>query len=82
MTTQPVGTTYETADLALVTALSLWLPIDSIDRSNPKQAVFNFTRTDELERLLEMYWRKDLLIEPQGYFNQLRSIKARLYERI
>lgn len=73
--------TYESADLALVTALSLWVPIAYIDKSNPKQAVFQFSRTAELDNLIEMYWRKDLRIEPQSYFNQLRNIKARLYER-
>lgn len=81
MTIKSIDSYYETADLALATALSLWVPIDVIDRSDPKQALFYFVRTSEQENLVELYWRKELLIEPQSFFNQLRNVKARLYER-
>lgn len=74
-------TFYQTTDLALATAISLWFPVDSIDKSNPRQATFRFTRDENLDQLIETYWRGGLKVEPQAYFNQLRILKARLYAR-
>jgi len=70
---------YETSDLALATAISLWYPIDAIDKQNPHKATFLFKRDEKFDELLEAYWKRELKIEPQEYFNQLKAIKARLY---
>jgi hypothetical protein len=71
---------YSTSDLALATALSLWFPIETIDKTtDPHRAIFLFKRDEELDRLLEAYWRRELKVEPQAYFNQLKLIKSRLY---
>lgn len=70
---------YCTSDLALATAISLWYPIDAIDRQNPHKATFLFMRDEKLDELLEAYWKRELRVEPQTYFNQLKAIKARLY---
>jgi hypothetical protein len=70
---------YRTADLALATAISLFYPIEVIDRKNPRKAQFIFKREDGLDELIESYWRGELKVEPQAYFNALRVIKARLY---
>jgi hypothetical protein len=70
---------YQTSDLSLATTLSLWCPIEDIDRSNPRKALFIFRRTSELEKLIDQYFRNEIKISPQVYFNQLRVIKARLY---
>ena len=70
---------YSSSDLALVVALSLFYPIDSIDRTNPRKATFLFKRKEGLDELVEQYWRRELRIEPQLYFQQLKAIKARLY---
>lgn len=71
---------YRTADLALSTALSLWYPLESVDKlANSRKAEFVFRRDDQLDQLVEAYWRGDLQVEPQRYFAQLRAIKARLY---
>ena len=71
--------TYITSDLALATTISLQFPIQDIDRSNPRKAVFVFLRSPELEVLVESYFRNELKISPQTFFNQLRDIKSRLY---
>lgn len=68
-----------TADLALAAAISLFYPVEAIDRQNPKKAQFIFKRNEDLDALIESYWRGELTVEPQAYFNQLRVIKARLY---
>jgi len=70
---------FSTSDLALATAISLWYPIDAIDRQNPHKASFLFKRNEKFDELLEAYWKRELKIEPQEYFNQLKAIKARLY---
>lgn len=71
---------YRTADLALATAISLFYPIEAIDRNSSfRKAFFIFRRETSLDELIESYWRGELKVEPQAYFNQLRIIKARLY---
>ena len=70
---------YSTSDLALVTAISLFLPIESIDKQNPRKAEFLFNRTKELNKLIDRYWKKELLVEPRTFFDQLKALKARLY---
>ena len=80
MTQQEVSKDYySTNDLALTTTLSLWCPIEDIDRSNPRKVYFIFRKTAELEKLINQYFRNEIKISPQIYFNQLRVIKARLY---
>jgi hypothetical protein len=70
---------YRTADLALATAISLFFPIASIDKENPRKAYFIFRKDKALDAFLESYWHGELKVEPQGYASQLRVIKARLY---
>jgi hypothetical protein len=72
---------YSTSDFALATAISFWYPIEAIDKTNPQKAQFFFKRNKELDELIEAYWRGELKVEPQNYFNQLRNIKSRLYEK-
>jgi hypothetical protein len=72
---------FKTADLALATAISLSYPLETIDRdSNPRKAQFVFRQTNGLDELIASYWRKEIKVEPQAYFDAMRSIKARLYE--
>lgn len=70
---------YSSSDLALVCAISLWYPIEAIDRTNPHKAQFLFKRNESLDQLIEAFWRKELKVDPQTYFNQLKIIKSRLY---
>lgn len=70
---------YRTADLALSATIFLFYPLEAIDKQDPRKAQFLFKRVDGLDELIENYWRGDLKVEPQAYFNALRLIKARLY---
>lgn len=70
---------YSSSDLALVNTISLWYPIEAIDRSDPNKALFLFRRDENLDQLLEAYWKRELKVEPQAYFAQLKAIKSRLY---
>lgn len=70
---------YRTADLALATAIYLFYPLEAIDRQNPRKSQFLFKKEEGLDELIENYWRGELKVAPQEYFNALRVIKARLY---
>jgi hypothetical protein len=71
---------YVTSDLALATTLSLFYPIEAIDKQSSKRAYFVFRREKGLEELIEKYWRSELRIDPKMFFAQLKIIKTRLYE--
>ena len=75
-----LNTIFQTADLSLAATLSLWYPIEEIDKTILRKAQFLFKRCDRLDELVESYWRRELTVEPQSFFNQLKAIKARLYE--
>ncbi len=75
------GELYKTADLALVAVLLLFTP-DSLhicDRSNPHKVLFAFRRSAELDELVSQYWKRELAVEPQDFFNQLKQAKVRIY---
>ena len=70
---------YQTSDLSLATTLSLSYPIEAIDKTNPHKAIFLFKRDENLDQLIESYWRGELKVRPAVFFNQLKVVKARLY---
>ncbi|MGH7202971.1 MAG: DUF5659 domain-containing protein [Candidatus Levyibacteriota bacterium] len=77
----PEGDTYfSTSDLTLATALSLWYPIEKIDKKNPRKAQFVFTRSPQLESLISSFWRGELKVDPKEYAAQQKNIKTRLYD--
>ncbi len=74
-----LDTIYSTQSLPLATAISLWFPIDSIDRTSPHKVSFLFQRNEQLDELIESFWRREVRVEPLAYFNQLKVIKGRIY---
>lgn len=73
---------FRTADFALTAALCVsGFVVEELDRVSPQRSVFVFQNGDELLEAVNQYWRRELRVEPQDYFNQLKIIKARLYER-
>lgn len=73
---------FSTSDLALITTLSLYSPIESTEFFENKRIVFVFQKSKELTDLVDMYWRGELRIEPQQFFNQLKIIKTRIHSQI
>jgi len=71
---------YVTSDLALAATISLWYPLEAIDRTNPYKSQFMFMRSENLDELIEAFWRNELKVNPLAYFNQLKNIKTRLHE--
>lgn len=72
---------YKTSDLSLVSALSLYFPIELLETVDNRKIFFVFKKTQELENLIGMYWDGDLRVEPQQFFNQLKVIKTRIYSQ-
>lgn len=70
---------FSTSDLALAAALSLFHPIKSIDKKNPKRVLFIFDRDDDLDELLEMYYAGQFALEVKVYYNSIRILKNRIY---
>ena len=71
---------YRTSDLACAAAVSLFVPLDSIDKTDRRRAFFIFERNGELDGLLEAFWKGTLQVEPRAYFDQIKALKTRLYE--
>jgi len=69
-----------TTDLFLCTVLSIYYPLDSINKANPQKAIFSFKREPGLDDVIQSYWARRLQVEPQALLNQLKAIKTRLYE--
>ena len=73
---------FRTADLSLTAALCVsGFVIREIERVSSQRSVFLFENGAELPEAVNQYWRQEMRVEPQEYFNQLKIIKARIYER-
>lgn len=70
---------YKTSDLPLAVVLSLYYPLEAIDRTNPRRAFFIFKRSPELDELIEKYYRRELKVDPATFFERLSFLKSRLY---
>ena len=72
---------FRSSDLALVTVLSLFYPVEAIDKESPAgRAYFLFLKDgDGFEETLRKYWSRQLVVEPQAFFSQLKIIKARIF---
>ncbi len=72
---------FSSFDLALSAVVSMYYPLEAIDwTENPHKAKFLFKRDEQLDQLVASYWRGELQVNPQAYFNSLKTLKGRLYE--
>jgi len=72
---------WDTSDLGLATTISLFYPIKNIDKTDPKKVQFIFENSKKLNLLIDNYWKGKIKVDPAKYFNQLRIIKSRIYDR-
>jgi len=70
---------YKTSDLALAATLSIFYQIHSMDSSNPKRIKFIFLKDRNFDLYLERYWKGELKVDPQKYFQHLKILKNRIY---
>ena len=82
MTGNNTSDSFRTADLSMVAALCVsGFVVEEMERVSPTRSVFIFQGSAELQQLVNGYWRGELQVEPQAFFNQLKVLKARIYER-
>lgn len=69
-----------TSDLNLTTVLvTSGFQLERFEKVQSKKAQFYFLRTEQLQQVVDQYWRSELRIEPQDLFNNLKSLKNRIY---
>ena len=69
-----------TSDLNLTTVLvTSSFPLERFEKVQSKKAQFYFLRTEQLQQIVDQYWRSELRIEPQDLFHNLKSLKNRIY---
>jgi len=71
---------YETSDLGLAASLSAsGFTIIAIDKIDPRRVIFYFTRSDELDRIINKYWSNSLLLPAQDLLSHIKMLKSRIY---
>jgi len=70
---------FSTSDLVLATTLSLTIPIEQLNKANPKRVLFIFPNSSELKAIVDEFWLKNVRVEPQNFAEQLRSLKVALH---
>lgn len=70
----------KTYDLGLAAALiTKGYQILKVDKENPKKVEFTFQDRKSIEETATNYFNGKLEVEPQSYFNNIKTIKNRIY---
>lgn len=70
-----------TSDINLATSLlCCGFNIDGIDNHDPDKVFFLFRRTQQVEEIIDLYWRGDLKVNPKEFANNRREIMSRIHE--
>jgi len=69
---------YTTPDLNLATVISLSYPLDSIERLSDRKMAFVFKREEGLDQLIESFWKRGLMVEPNQYSEHRKMLIARM----
>lgn len=71
---------YRSYDLGLASALvHVGFPLRGLDRSNTRKVEFIFDKTPKLDEAVRRFWSSELVVDAQGYFEAIRSVKNRIY---
>lgn len=71
---------FTTSDFPLATCLmTLGYQIAHLDRSNPQRVEVAFERDEQLDEIVQSFWRGDLRIEPKAYHLNQKLLKSQLY---
>lgn len=72
---------FQTNNLPLaVSVLCLGFQIISLNKENPKRAIFVFQKTEKLEQAISDFYNDKLLISPRRFFDTQKMLKSRIYE--
>jgi len=74
--------TYQTTTMPL----AAWLiycgvPLINIYKDKHlNKKIFEFERVDNLDQLLESYWKNEARVAPESFWHILKSLKSRIYD--
>ena len=70
----------QTSDLGLATALCCRdYELVSLDKSDSRKVSFIFKKDIGIEGIIEAYWANQLETKARAYFDNLRTLKNRIY---
>lgn len=73
---------FQTADLGLATALCCrGYELITLDKQDPRKVSFIFKREIGIEQDTDDYWADRLEIKGRTYFDNLRTLKNRIYSK-
>jgi len=71
---------YETQDFSLATTLqTMGFVLEFLNRENPNRVGFCFKQTDELNKIVELFWKDEIVLNPRIFYPNQKIIKSRLY---
>ena len=73
---------FQTSTLPLAAAIiCLGISLDSVAQGQDSKTIFNFSRTEapNLDQIVQDFWRKELRIEPNAFWEAVRFLKGRLH---
>ena len=75
-------TVYTTYDLGVSTALlCAGFELISVDKTNPRKALFVFKREKGIEETANKYFSDKLDVKARSFFDHLKALKNKLYSR-
>lgn len=70
----------KSTDLQLVAYLQTQqIVVDSFEKSPKGETIFHIRRTDNLDKLTQLYYSNQALVNPNLYNHYLRSLKSQIY---
>ncbi len=71
---------FTTYDLGVSTALlCAGFELLSVDKENPRKALFIFKKADDIEDVTDRYFSDRLEVKARSYFDHLKALKNKLY---
>jgi|GEM_PF-5021467 len=70
---------YKTSSLALAATINIYQPVLDVDKTNPRESIFIFQDSNELQDIVSSFWNRTLTVTPMDYFQSLKVVKTRLY---
>ena len=71
---------FKTSDLALAAAICVCgFAVEGMEQTATERVYFLFSKSERLDEMVSRFWRGELLVDPQRYFDQLKLLKTRIY---
>lgn len=71
---------FTTYDLGVSTALLCsGFELLSVDKENPRKALFIFHKEDEIEDIANLYFSDKLEVRARSFFDHLKALKSQIY---